>query len=98
MNAMSAAQSRQAVAAALTTLESAVAGLRRTHGDTLGVRRLTSDVARLRDDLDELGDPSPGRTIPPDGPLETVPDTPYDPDMWVGAEDEGLGAPDRHAP
>jgi hypothetical protein len=98
MSATSASDSRDAVAAALTTLESAVAGLRRAYGDTLGVRRLTSDVARLREDFDELGDPQPGRLIPPDGPLETVPDTPYDPQMWAGAEDEGLGAPDRHAP
>lgn len=97
MSATSASESRAAVAAAITTLDSAVAHLRRAYGDTLGVRRLTSDVNRLREDLDELGEPRPDHQAV-DGPLETIPDTPYDPDMWKGAEDEGLGAPDRHAP
>ncbi|WP_129667137.1 hypothetical protein [Phytoactinopolyspora endophytica] len=98
MGTGSAPECRDAVAAAVTTLESAVSRLRQAYGDTLGVRRLTSDVARLSEDLEELGEPHPGRRSHIDGPLEAIPDTPYDPSMWAGAEDEGLGAPDRHAP
>ncbi len=47
---------------ALTTLAAAVLRVRNEYGDTLGVRRLTSDIDRLQADLDELGDPKPGHT------------------------------------
>lgn len=87
-----------AVTAALQRLDAAVGTLRSRYGDTLGVRRLTSDVRRLADDLGELGDPSPDVVPRQPEALETIPDTPYDPSMWAGADDEGLGAPDRHAP
>ncbi len=91
-------ESRAAVAAAVSQLEAAVTDLRHTYGDTLGVRRLVSDVRRLTDDLDELGEPKPGHSAPPPRPLEPISDAPYDRSMWADAEDEGLGAPDRHAP
>jgi hypothetical protein len=91
-------ESRAAVAEAVSALDAAVATLRLHYGDTLGVRRLISDVARLGDDLDELGDPQPGHGPHPVRQLEIVPDEPYDRSMWAGAEDEGLGAPDRRAP
>lgn len=87
-----------AVTAALERLDAAVATLREQYGDTLGMRRLTGDVRRLSDDLAELGDPSPGLIPRQPTTLEAIPDEPYDPSMWVGADDEGLGAPDRHAP
>ncbi|AYY14330.1 hypothetical protein EF847_18125 [Actinobacteria bacterium YIM 96077] len=96
MGAISASQGR--VAVALTTLESTVSRLHHVYGDTLGTRRPVSDVGRLREDLDQLGEPQPAHRPLPEGPLEMVPDTPYDPNMWTGAEEEGLGAPDRHAP
>jgi hypothetical protein len=89
--------SRERIDAALAALDRAVAGLRDEYGDTLGVRRLTSDVRRLADDLDELGDPAPGHYASRQD-LEEIPDVPYDPSMWADAEDEGFGAPDRHAP
>lgn len=95
---MGVSESRAAVADAIVGLDAALVELRRHYGDTLGVRRLATDVARLADDLDELGDPLPGHTPRPHQPLELVPDEPYDPSMWADAEDEGLGAPDRHAP
>lgn len=95
---MGVAESRAAFSAAVSQLESAMTTLREEYGDTIGVRRLSSDVRRLADDLDELGDPQPGHQPPEKPPLETVSDTPYDPAMWAGADDEGLGAPDRHAP
>jgi hypothetical protein len=87
-----------AVTAALERLDAAVTALRSQYGDTLGMRRLVGDVRRLADDLDELGDPSPSAIPQQPTTLEAIPDEPYDPSMWVGADDEGLGAPDRHAP
>jgi hypothetical protein len=89
--------SRAAVEAALARLDRAVAALRDEYGPTLGTRRLMSDVRRLADDLDELGGPAPGYPSRQDE-LEEIPDVPYDPSMWADADDEGFGAPDRHAP
>jgi len=83
----------------LGLLEKAVAMLRDQYGDTLGVRRVSSDVSRLATDLDELGPPAPGhRPGPSPDDLEEIPDTPYDEAMWSDAEHEGFGAPDRRAP
>jgi len=74
---------------ALTTLAAAVLRVRNEYGDTLGVRRLTSDVDRLNADLDELGDPLPGHrpTVDP-GELIEIPDDPYDESMWQDAQSE----------
>jgi hypothetical protein len=84
---------------AIVRLSQAVEQLRAEYGDTLGVRRLTSDVQRLGADLDELGDPAPGhRPAPSLEELEEIPDREYDASMWSDAEQEGFGAPDRHAP
>ncbi len=44
-----------AVVRALEGLHAAVGKLSQEYGDTLGIRRLVSDVARLNDDLAELG-------------------------------------------
>lgn len=95
---MGGTDSKAAVDAAVAHLDSAVTDLRRAYGDTIGVRRLVSDVRRIAEDLTELGGPMPGHVPPPAEPLETIPDAPYDRSMWTDAEDEGLGAPDRHAP
>jgi hypothetical protein len=84
---------------ALLRLNEAVERLRAEYGDTLGVRRLTSDVQRLGADLDELGDPQPGYHPGPSvDELEEIPDREYDASMWSDADQEGFGAPDRHAP
>lgn len=84
---------------AVTALRQAVERLQGEYGDTLGVRRLVSDVGRFYDDLDELGDPEPGRQPTPDPDnLVEIPDSDYDASMWSDAEQEGFGAPDRHAP
>ena len=77
---------------ALVGLESAVGRLQAHHAETLGVRRLVSDVRRLIDDLDEIGDLPPaaaGATA--ETRLHYVSDTPYPPDLWRDADDEGLG-------
>lgn len=84
---------------AVTSLATAVARLRQEYGNTLGMARLSSDVDRFTADLDELGPPAPGhqRGLAPEDLLE-IPDEPYDDSMWVDAEHEGFGAPDRRAP
>lgn len=88
-----------AVLRALEGLDTAVGKLRQEYGDTLGIRRLVSDLARLRDDLDELGPPDPRhRPGPVPDDLEEIPDVEYDASMWTDAEHEGFGAPDRRAP
>lgn len=68
------------------------------YGDTLGVRRLVSDVARLSNDLVELGPPDPRRRPGPvPVELEEISDVEYDASMWTDAEQESFGAPDRRA-
>lgn len=89
--------SRDAVGAtreAIAVLTAAVSRLREEYGDTLGVRRITSDLERFSLDLEELGGPAPGhrpRVRPED--LEEIPDEPYDESMWADAETEGQHAP-----
>lgn len=79
--------------AALTSLAAAVLRVRNEYGDTLGVRRLTSDVDRLRADLDELGDPRPGYRPDVDkADLLEIPDDPYDESMWQDAQSEAQHA------
>jgi len=95
---MPAPDSLAAVRENLARLEIAVRGLRDEYGETLGTRRLMSDVRRIADDLDELGPPLRGHRAPAPAQLEEIPDTTYDRSMWDDAEDEGFGAPDRHAP
>lgn len=86
-------ESVAATRAALTSLAAAVLRLRSEYGDTLGVRRLTSDVDRLNADLDELGAPAPGAR-PPVAPAEMIPipDEPYDESMWHDAQSEAQHA------
>ena len=57
---MSAQDAVGATREALTALAAAVLRIRNEYGDTLGVRRLTADVDRLNESLDQLGDPQPG--------------------------------------
>jgi hypothetical protein len=78
---------------ALTSLAAAVLRVRHEYGETLGVRRLTSDVDRLQEDLDELGSPAPGHRpeVSPDEVI-TIPDDPYDESMWQDAQSEAQHA------
>jgi hypothetical protein len=82
---------------AVTELQSAVRLLRASWGDSLGVRRVTSDVDRLLDDLNEIGEPltASEREAAASPTLEVIPDVDYDRSFWMDAEDEGLGAVDR---
>ena len=78
---------------ALTTLAAAVLRVRKEYGDTLGVRRLTSDVDRIAEDLAELGDPQPGYTPGVDSSeVIAIPDDPYDESMWADAQSEAQHA------
>ncbi|QNN54529.1 hypothetical protein [Nocardioides mesophilus] len=78
---------------ALTTLAATVLRVRNEYGDTLGVRRLVSDVDRLQADLDELGGPQPGHKpgVNKEDLLE-IPDDPYDESMWHDAQSEAQRA------
>lgn len=84
---------------ALGELERAVNALRQRAGDTLGVRRLCTDVRRISEDLAEIGELPPPPPAPPKapahgnaavGPLETVPDEDF-PTSWHDTDDEGVG-------
>ena len=81
---------------AVQVLEQATAAVTSQFGDTVDVRRLRTDVARLTGDLDLLCGPS--RAAPPVQVLEVIDDSAYAPDFWRDAEDEGLGSADRRAP
>ena len=71
-------------------VERAVGRLQAHHTETLGVRRLVSDVGRLLEDLAESGElPRPQAGMAEAGP-HYVSDTPYPPDLWQDADDEGL--------
>ncbi len=74
---------------ALTALAAAVLRIRNEYGDTLGVRRLTADVDRLAESLDQLGDPRPGhRPAVSAEDMVLIPDDPYDESMWQDAQSE----------
>ncbi|MGA8210950.1 MAG: hypothetical protein WB441_05400 [Nocardioidaceae bacterium] len=74
---------------ALTGLAAAVLRIRNEYGDTLGVRRLTSDVDRLAEALDHLGEPQPGhRPGVEQDDIVMIPDDPYDEAMWQDAQSE----------
>ena len=82
------------LAAALTQarqLAESVRQIEAEYGNTLGVRRLRSDMHRLFECLDELGPPLPGHHAPAPITRVRVPGEPYDESMWSDAESEGLG-------
>ena len=74
-------------------LEEATAALSGHYMDTVDVRRLKADVARLSGDLDLLCGAAPADPPPA---LEVIPDTEYAHDFWIDAQEEGLGASGPH--
>ena len=77
---------------AVQTLKQTVAGVTRHYADTVDVRRLKADVARLSEDLDLLcGTAQPRGPAAPPPSLEVIDDKDYAHDFWMDAEDEGLG-------
>ncbi|MDF2261071.1 hypothetical protein [Streptantibioticus ferralitis] len=81
----------------LTTLEQHV-------GSSVDMRRVRADANHLREDLALLRESAPRGGAESTGQSKeaqrmiTVPDAPYDPNLWKDAEDEGLGVRDHHAP
>lgn len=89
----------------LDDLDRAVRAAQQRHGSCLEVRRARADLDHLRESvalLSELDEPNesndqcrPGAVPGARGaaalPVVPVPDTPYDPSFWAGAEDEGIG-------
>lgn len=70
-------------------------------GDALDMRRVLTDAAHLRESLAllrERAERSGAARQRPAPEMVTIPDAPYDPSLWAGAEDEGLGSPHGHAP
>ncbi|MEV6669488.1 hypothetical protein [Streptomyces sp. NPDC051162] len=62
----------------------------------LELRRVRTDAAHLRESVTLLRSAhSPEAPRPEPVP---VPDAPYDASLWKDADEEGLGARDRHAP
>lgn len=78
-------------------LRQCLGAVRSRYGDGAVVRRLINDVDRLDIDAADL-EPTP--TTATHGPVDqyevvVVPDTPYDPSLWQGADDEGVGGYQR---
>ncbi|MER5883457.1 hypothetical protein ABT160_06475 [Streptomyces sp. NPDC001941] len=70
--------------------------------DLTAVKRCLDDlvrtVGRLEQSLARQRDGAPADSPPGRPDLVTIPDAPYDRSLWADADDEGLGASDRHAP
>jgi len=65
----------------------------------LEMRRVRADTNHLRESIALLRETAAAKEAPPKRPdLVTIPDTPYDPSLWVDTDDEGLGARGRRAP
>lgn len=82
-------------------LRQCVGALRSRYGEAAAVQRLTNDVERLEIDASELDQAPPvpaqarGAAPADRGDVVPVPDTPYDPSLWEGADDEGVGGYQR---
>ncbi|MEV6106519.1 hypothetical protein AB0M28_17630 [Streptomyces sp. NPDC051940] len=64
---------------------------------TLEIRRVRTDSEHLRESLALLRDCTPAKPHAQQDWIR-IPDQPYDRSLWTDADDEGLGARDRHAP
>src|SRR5690625_4666656 len=92
----------------LSDLQRHVHALQRRLGDGLDVRRVVQDVRRLDESLAVLTEVAaaahvaagagPGAAGRGPSRLEVSPDGESPRGVWEDAEDEGLGARDRHAP
>jgi hypothetical protein len=90
---MSAAQAVADARSAAESLADAAARVAHEYGDTLGVRRLLSDVARLKDNLEQIGDPQPGyRPVGEEHEIMVIDDKPYDESMWSDSDSESQRA------
>jgi len=92
----------------LDALDRAVREAQQRLGGGLEVRRVRTDLDHLRESLallcEAVAGTGPGSdpAVPPGIPamagvaleIVRIPDTPYDPEMWRGIDDEGIGC--RH--
>lgn len=79
-------------------LRQCVGALRERYGEASAVRRLDNDLDRLDIDAGDLDSvtPAPAQQRPADrSDVVVVSDTPYDPSLWEGADDEGVGGYQR---
>ncbi|RLK61529.1 MULTISPECIES: hypothetical protein [Actinokineospora] len=78
-------------------LRQCVGALRARYGDVPAVRRLANDLERIDIDVADFttapSTPVPRRAEAAE--VVVVPDTPYDPALWHGADDEGVGGYQR---
>ncbi len=82
----------------VSVLRRKVASLRFHFGDVPDVRRLLNDVERLDIDITELhGNTSRPRRTQNLVDVVMIPDAPYNPELWHGADDEGVGGYRRQA-
>jgi hypothetical protein len=84
---------------ALAQLRDTAYALRNQYGDSSALQRIINDLDRLDIDTGELSAIARARPEADSaGEVETiiVPDTPYDPSLWLGADDEGVGGQARH--
>ncbi|AHI00042.1 hypothetical protein BC739_002420 [Kutzneria viridogrisea] len=83
---------------AIGQLRQCISALENQYGDATVVRRLANDLERLHIDAEDLGAAMPAPAPRAADPREVVvvPDTPYDPDLWRGADDEGVGGYHPH--
>ncbi|TNC23978.1 hypothetical protein [Amycolatopsis alkalitolerans] len=73
-------------------LRQCMGALRSRYGDAAPVRRLINDVERLDIDACDLEAPIPPQPKPLDpADVVKIPEGPYDPALWHGADDEGIG-------
>ena len=82
----------------LDDLQRSVGRLEQQMGTGLEMRRVRADADHLRESVALLREAASSPSAPRKPELVTIPDTPYDPSLWVDTDDEGLGARDRHAP
>jgi hypothetical protein len=75
--------------ASLRDLAAAVERLRQSRPDSIDLRRLSEDVARVATDLDlAVG---PAQHPRPEPTVHVIPDHEYDPQLFADADDEGVG-------
>lgn len=82
----------------LSQLRSRVSALRSRYGDVPAVRRVSNDLERLGIDVDDLPASLPSQRRGEDVARDEVvgiPDQPYDPSLWHGIDDEGVGGQRR---
>ena len=75
-------------------LREVVDGIRARYGDVPAVRRLLGDIERIDLDASELDALTP-IVSPAQDEIHLIDDTPPDPSLWAGADDEGLGGYQR---